>query len=112
MKQSLVNQTKQRLKEAAEQEPEQRARTLLDIQEDLDRFRKNPHIDEDTVIRFEEDVEERLAELDDHATAVREGIETASRASRICQMVLSLCPWIDDPSNSSGEKNGSSSFGD
>lgn len=111
MKQSLVKQIRQRLKEAAEQEPEKRARALLAIQSDLNRFRKNPHIDKDMLIDFDEDVERRLSNIDDHVTLVQQEAKNPSWLVKLSRIVMVTCPWMNDSSQKAdSETNNDSPF--
>lgn len=114
MKKSLANHMKRRLDRAAEQDPEERARALIDIRSDLERFRKNPHIDRETLAEFEEDIEQRLAKIDDHVTATRRKTESPSLPSRIAHLIRSIYPWSEGPPRTDEEKakGKSSSFSD
>jgi hypothetical protein len=112
MKKSLANQIRQRMDRVVEQNSEEQAHTLLEIQSDLERFRKNPHIDRDTLSSFEENVEQRLSNIDDHVTVVQEEREMSSRTSKISRLLMTICPWMDDPSPIDGDRDESSSFGD
>jgi hypothetical protein len=104
MKKSLANHIKRRLDRAAKLCPEERARALLDIRSDLERFQKNPHIDRDTLAQFEEDVEQRLAKIDDHVTVVQQKTGSPSWTSKVAQLVISICPGLDSPSQTDEEK--------
>ena len=111
MKKSLVTHMKRRLDRAAKQDPEERARALLDIRSDLERFRKNPHIDRETLAQFEEDIEQRLAKIDDHVTVAQRKTETPSWTAKIAHLIRSIYPWSEGPSRTDEEKTrGESSF--
>lgn len=111
MKKSLVNHIKRRLDRAAEQDPKERARALLDIKSELERFRKNPHIDREALAHFEEDIEQRLSKIDDHVTAIERKTESPSWASKIVHLVIFICPWWESSAETDeGKTRGESSF--